>query len=123
MANKLTKKEGFKQLREIVEGVEVDNKAELVEMLDKQIEQLDNRKRTETKAQKANKEFVEVIYAILADNEKGMTIADIQAVAEGEVATFSSQKMSALMKKIVDAGRATKATNKEKKSVYTVVAE
>ena len=60
-----------------------------------------------------NLELVEVIYNTLVDVAKAVTIAEIQE-ANATLAELSNQKVSALLKKLVDAERVVKVVEKGK---------
>ena len=72
MANKITKKMRFEELRTLAENA---NKMELVEFIDKEIERLENKSanRKPTKAQMENAPLIETIKKILleTDGESG----------------------------------------------------
>lgn len=110
MANKKTKKEFYGELRELVK----DN-AELVAFIDHEVELL-NKKRTsngQTATQKANVEVKEKIVNALVEIGRNVTISELQAENE-EMAQFSNQKLSALLKQLVDNGEVTKVVDKKK---------
>lgn len=116
--NKLTKKDYF----EILRGLAVEAGDEgAVAFCAKEIERLANKKVAQTKTQKENEELVEVVYAALAAVGVPTTITDLQKANE-DMAQYSNQKISALMKKLVDAKRVEKIVDK-KKSYFSVIAE
>lgn len=112
MEKRITKRDNFNAIKTIVAEL---GREDLVEFVNHELELLDNRakRNTLTKVQKENLEYVEVIYNILANAEEPMTIDNILA-ADSEVATFSNQKISALLKKLVDADRIVKTVIKNK---------
>ena len=115
---KMTKKDYFNELKGLVVGNE--REVELIEFLDRQIELLSRKTSVKTKTQKENEVLIEKVYEALATVENPVTVTELQAV-EG-MGDFSNQKLSALLKKLVDAGRITKTTDK-KKSYFSVNAE
>lgn len=115
---KMTKKDYFNELKGLVVGNE--REVELTEFLDRQIELLSRKTSVKTKTQKENEVLIEKVYEALATVENPVTVTELQAV-EG-MGDFSNQKLSALLKKLVDAGRITKTTDK-KKSYFSVNAE
>ena len=122
MENKrMTKRDYFSRLIEIVEGAYVDNSAEIVDFLKHEIELLSKKKKKKTKTQKENEVLMEVIFNALAEVGRPVTVSELQG-ANGEVGAMSNQKVSALLKKLVDAGRVVKVTDK-KKSYFSVVAD
>ncbi len=115
MENKrVTKKEYFEILRGIVEGND-----ELVTFIDHEVELLSKKSNVRTKAQIENDAIVEDIYNYLAEIGRPVTVTELIAEAKLE---FTNQKVSALLKKLVDAGRVVKVTDK-KKSYFSVVAD
>lgn len=114
MANKKTKREFFGEIKEIVKG-----NAELVAFIDHELELLD--KKTSAKSTKVNTEQVELMEKIVdALNEIGrsVTISELQK-ENTEMAEYSNQKLSAMLKKLVDNKQVTKMIDK-KKSYFTV---
>ena len=116
MANKKTKREFFGEIKEIVKG-----NAELVAFIDHELELLN--KKTSAKSTKVNTEQVELMEKIVsALNEIGrsVTISELQK-ENAEMAEYSNQKLSAMLKKLVDNKQVTKMKNKKKS--YFMVAE
>ena len=116
MANKKTKREFFGEIREIVK-----ENTELVEFIDHELELLD--KKTSAKSTKVNTEQVELMKKIVdALNEIGrsVTISELQK-ENAEMAEYSNQKLSAMLKKLVDNKQVTKMIDKKKS--YFMVAE
>ena len=116
MANKKTKREFFGEIKEIVKG-----NAELVAFIDHELELLD--KKTNAKSTKVNTEQVELMAKIVdALNEIGrsVTISEVQK-ENAEMAEYSNQKLSAMLKKLVDNKQVTKMI--DKKRSYFMVAE
>ena len=109
---KMTKKEMF---REILKRVS-DN-TEMVEFLNHEIELLES-KSTQTKTQKENEGIKEIILNTLTEIGKPVTITELQN-ANTELAEFSNQKISALLKQLVDSQVVDKMIDK-KKSYFTV---
>lgn len=119
MEKRVTKKDYFEILKGVVAGHDME--VELVEFLDKQIALATKKSGTKTKTQKENEELVEVIYEALAKVEGKVTVTELQASDE-TVGTLSNQKVSALLKMLVEAGRVEK-TQEKKKSYFSVIAE
>ena len=114
MANKKTKREFFGEIREIVK-----ENTELVAFIDHELELLD--KKTNAKSTKVNTEQVELMEKIVdALNEIGrsVTISELQK-ENAEMAEYSNQKLSAMLKKLVDNKQVTKMIDK-KKSYFMV---
>lgn len=116
MANKKTKKDLFLEVREVVAG-----NPELVAFVDHELELLD--KKASTKSTKVNDEQVALMEKIVnALNEIGrsVTISELQK-ENAEMAEYSNQKLSAMLKKLVDNKQVTKMVDKKKS--YFMVAE
>lgn len=107
---KLTKRE---YLTELVNLVTEMGKEEYLPYLEHELELLDNKKKNSkpTKTQEENAKLMEVIVSCLTS--KPITITEIQEKDE-ELGTLSNQKMSALLKKLIDAGRVEKVMEKKK---------
>lgn len=121
---KLTKKDLFKMVAGVIDNSNVENKEDLQKFIAHEIELLEKKalakSSTETAKQKENNGFMEDIYNILVENEKAMTITEIQQQNE-QLAELTNQRMSALLKKLVDAGRVVRAEFKKK--AYFKIAE
>lgn len=117
---KVTKRERFEMIKEIVLNAGLENEVEMIEFLDNEINLL-NKKRAsgaKTANQKANDELVEKLYKVLAEIGRPVTISELQKENE-EFGAMSNQKVSALMKKLVDADRVIKTPDK-KKSYFSI---
>ena len=120
MEKRLTKRDYFSRLIEIVEGVDVDNAAEIVDFLNHEIELLSKKSNVKTKTQKENEGLMEVVFAALAEVGRPVTVTELMG-ASAEVGTMSNQKVSALLKKLKDAGRVVRVDDKKK--AYFSIAE
>lgn len=119
---KMTKKEMFTQLIAIVETVEVENKDELIEGLQHEIDLLAKRggkKGRLTATQRENEGIMETIVNALAELETPVTVTELIATGEG-LEGYTNQKISALLRKLVEAGKVVKTI--EKKRAYFAVA-
>lgn len=112
---KMTKKDYFVQIREIVK----DN-AELVAFIDHEVELITkkNSSTAPSKTQIENESIMNTIVEELANIAKPVTITELQSASE-KMSEYSNQKLSALLKKLVDNGRVVKTTDK-KKSLFSV---
>lgn len=113
MTNKKTKRDLFLEVREVVAGNE-----ELVAFIDHELELLD--KKASTKSTKVNDEQValmEKIVNVLNEIGRSVTISELQK-ENAEMAEYSNQKLSAMLKKLVDNKQVTKIVDK-KKSYFT----
>lgn len=112
----MTKKEMFA----MIATVNADN-ADIVAFCNHEIELLSNRKSGSkglTKTQKANEGVKELIYNALAAVGEKMTVTEILA-CEG-LGEYTNQKISALLRQMVEAGKVTKVI--EGKKAYFEVA-
>ena len=112
---KMTKKEYFGVLLEMVEG-----NVELTNFINHEIELLDRKasKGTQTKTQKENEAIKEKIVNTLTKIARPVTITELQNASE-EMAEYSNQKLSALLKQLVDNKEIIKTIDK-KKSYFSV---
>ena len=88
-----------------------------IDFINHEIELLENKKssvRKPTVNQVENNGFMNEIVEILGKADAPMMIADIQASASGELATISNQRISAILKKLVDNGTVVKTYDKRK---------
>lgn len=117
MEKKLTKKEKFAMLKEIV--VDMGNDM-LVKFIDNEISLLEKKssKSTQTKTQVENENIKDRIVEVLLELDKSVTITELQGANE-EMATYSNQKLSALLKQLVEENRVVRVPDK-KKTYFTV---
>ena len=121
MEKKMTKKEMFAQVIALAQGKEISVTAEeIVAFAEHEMGLLEKKsgKTGKTKTQKENEVLVEQVFDALAEVGKAVTVTEFQGVSEF-AATFSNQKLSALLKKLVDAGRVAKAVE-GKKSYFSI---
>lgn len=129
-AKKITKREYFAQLREVVK----DN-AELVAFIDHEVELLDrkNSKTSQTKGQKINEQINEVLVQELAKVGTPITISDLLEKSEvlkgftynegEEVKHLSNQKISALLNRLTNGENARVVKVIDKKKSYFSLAD
>ena len=117
---KVTKKEMFGRLIEVVKGANVEDANAMVEFLNHEIELVSKKRNTQTKTQKANEGLVEVVYNAIAEAGKAITVTELFEIVKNDEIK-SAQKTSALVKKLVDAGRV--ARTEEKNKAYFTIAE
>ena len=123
MEKKITKKEMFAQVIAMAQGKEISVSAdEIVAFAEHEIELLNKKAGTKSKKETANDaenaRLMEVIVETLTGSEKAMTVSELMT-ASAELGELSNQKVSALMKKLVDGGRVQKSTDK-RKSVFSI---
>lgn len=113
MEKKLTKKEQFAKLYALVEQSTAEDKLELLGFIDHEIELLDKKssKVTMTATQKANLEILDTIREVLGGMDEPVTISDL--IKTDALNGYSSQKISALMKKLTDGGEVEKTQVKK----------
>ena len=116
MTKKITKKEMFTMVAKVVENSEVANKAEMLEFLAHEVELLEkkNSRTGQTKTQKENEVLMAQLLEALAEFDKPITVSEFMKESSHEVATLSNQKLSALLKKLVDSKKVVKAVEKKK---------
>jgi hypothetical protein len=115
MEKKITKKEMFAKIMEEVKG-----NAEMVAFLEHEIELLNKKKGSaDSKKVEEQKVVMDIIRETLIVSEKALTVSELQKtnVALG---TLSNQKVSAMLKKMVDNGEVVKTV--EKKVSYFSIA-
>ena len=114
MTKKMTKKDYFEILKSAYPK-DANNYNEVIEFINHEIELLERKSsqgKKPTANQMENEGFLEIIQNILQGSDKAMTISDVQNANE-ELPT-SNQRMSALMKKLVESGVVEKTYEKRK---------
>ena len=108
MANKITKKEMFTMIK-----AQVKDNAEMVAFIDHEIELLDKKasNKKATKTQEANVGIKSTILAVL-EGAKPMTVTEMQG-ASAELGELSNQKVSALVRQLVESGEVVKTIDKK----------
>ena len=124
MEKKMTKKDYFAELINIVNAAgELDDttRKAYLDFINHEVELLDRKaeKSKETKTQKENVGISASIMNALVGIGKPVTITELQD-ADATMKQYSNQKLSALLKKLVDAGEVVKTTDK-KKSYFSVI--
>lgn len=123
MANKMTKKDYFAALSAIVTEVNPTNSADILAFIDHEVELLNKKNSAKsskpTKSQLANNELKEVIVSTLAEIDKPVTITEMQKynpnlATDEKGETISNQKLSALLRQLVDNGTVVRTTEKKK---------
>ena len=108
MANKITKKEMFTMIK-----AQVKDNAEMVAFIDHEIELLDKKasNKKATKTQEANVGIKSTILTVL-EGAKPMTVTEMQG-ASAELGELSNQKVSALVRQLVETGKVVKTIDKK----------
>ena len=125
MTKKMTKKEMFAMVIATIEATEVENREEMVNFLNHEVELLEKKssKSGTTKTQKENLVLMEQLKEALGEMTEAVTISEFQAKSTHEVATLSNQKLSALLKKLVEEEKTVVKTVEKKKSYFALVRE
>lgn len=120
MTNKKTNKEFF---GEVVAIGKAQGNAELVAWAEEKIKALENKaaNRKPTKTQKENEGVKDEIVATLRNAKEPFTVTQILAKGNFPEGT-SNQKVTALLRQLIEAGEVVKTTDK-KKSFFTAKGE
>lgn len=118
---KMTKKEMFAMVMEVVVNSTVENKAEMENFIAHEIELLEKKssKSGQSKTQKENEILKAEIFEELAEIGKAVTVSDFQAVTRFAPPEFSNQKISALLNQLEKSGQVKKEVIK-KKSYFSI---
>ena len=111
---KVTKRERFSQLMEIVKASNVENSAELVAFIEHEVELLtkkNSRSGKPTKTQVENETIKAQIISVLERIGKPMTVT--QLLAESEFTGLSNQKVSALLTQLRKSGEVVRTIEKK----------
>lgn len=113
-STKVTKKERFAQLMEIVNASQVENSAELVAFIEHEVELLNkknSRSGKPTARQVENEEIKATILSVMERVGKPMTIT--QLLAEIGNSELSNQRVSALVTQLKDSGEVIRTVEKK----------
>ena len=107
---KLTKKDYFNVIKELVA-----DRQDLVDFIDHEIELLSKKssRTAPTKTQVENEFIKEKVVATLQALDKFVTITELQE-ANVELANYSNQKISALLKQLVETNQVLRQVDKKK---------
>lgn len=116
MEKKITKKEMFLQVIALAQGEEISVSVdEIMEFARHEIDLLNKKANSKSKKEKANDaenvRLSDLILEVLLNSENALTISEIMAKND-DLGDLSNQKVSALMKKLVDGGQVVKTVNK-----------
>lgn len=119
-ATKMTKAMHFEAIRAIIEASNSENKAGAIEFIDKELALLARKRSSSanTKAKAENAAIKENILAALTEIAKPVTITELQK-ANADLAEYSNQKLSALLRSMVEEGTVVKTTEK-RRSYFSV---
>jgi carbamoylphosphate synthase small subunit len=111
---KITKRESFTEIKEILESLGKDS---LVEVMEHELELLAKKnasaKDKPTATQVANEGIKETIIDTLLENGDKMTISEMQK-ANAELGELSNQRISALIRQLISDGRVERVEEKRK---------
>ena len=131
MANKMTKRDYFNALSAIVTEVNPANSADILAFIDHEVELLNKKNSAKsskpTKTQLANNGLKDEIVATLAVIDKPVTITEMQKfnpnlATDENGETISNQRISALLRQLVDNGTVVRTTEK-KKAYFSLAVE
>ena len=107
---KMTKRDYFNELKGLVA-----DRTDLVDFIDHEIELLDRKssKSSQTKTQKENETIKEQIIVALREIARPVTVDELRA-NDANMGEFSNQKLSALLKQLVDTNVVVKTIDKKK---------
>ena len=110
---KVTKKERFAQLLAIAE---VKKNEELVKFINHELELLEKKSgsKKQTETQKANEILMKDIVMALSTCEKAVTVSELMKHDMFKDTDYSNQKLSAMLKKLVDNKEVVKTVEKKK---------
>lgn len=112
---KMTKRDYFNELKGLVA-----NRIDLVDFIDHELELLDRKssKSSQTKTQKENETIKEKIIVALKEINRPVTVDELRA-NDANMGEYSNQKLSALLKQLVDTNVVVKTIDK-KKSYFSI---
>jgi len=112
----MTKKEMFT----LIATVNADN-AEIVDFCNHEIELIDKRSSTKSpsKTQKENEVLMDILEEALQNLDAPVTVTEL-IVTTGAISSLSNQKVSAVLRKMVESGRAIKTVEKKKTYFFHV---
>ena len=111
----MTKKDYFKALATVVASIDVENQTDLLDFIAHEIELLEKKssKSKPSKTQAENENIMAEILVALEDINSKVTVTELMK-ANDTMAAYSNQKLSALLKKLVDSGAVVKEVEKKK---------
>ena len=121
---KLTKRDYFKMLAEVVAESGKENQAELQAFINHEVELLDKKSASRgtatTAKQKENEDLKEYILGVLTEVNRAVTITELQA-EDVKLGELTNQRISAMLKQLKDEGKVVRAELKKK--AYFKIAE
>jgi predicted transcriptional regulator len=113
---KMTKMEKFAMVKAMLESSNAEQKDMLIEFVEHEMDLLSRKssKGTQTKTQKENEILLDRLEEALEEMTDWVTISEFQEFSCADVARLSNQKLSALLRKLIDRGSVVKTTEKKK---------
>lgn len=123
MANKVTKKDNFNALLYVVNSADIseEQRTALAAFINHEIELIENKSNSTkpSKKQEENAGVKTIILAELSKADEPLTITEMQKFSE-PLANFTCQKISALLRQLIEENKVAKEIIK-KKSYFSVV--
>ena len=116
---KVTKKEMFGRLIDIVREADVEDVDTIVDFLNHEIELVSKKRSGQTKTQKANEGLIEVVYEAIKNAGKAVSVTELFGMIKNDEIK-SPQKVSALVKKLKDAEKIERV-EEGKKAFFKVI--
>jgi len=117
MEKKITKREMFEQIKAVVLTTEVENVEQLVAFIDHEVELLNKKSASKSKAEiekaNANAELTQIVKEVLANSSVAMTVSEVMKANE-IFSELSNQKVSYLMRTLVESKEVVKTVEKGK---------
>jgi hypothetical protein len=114
--SKMTKRDYFALINQVVASADVADevKESIKAFTAHEVELLDKRhaKSGQTKTQKENIAVMDTIKAVLSEQDSAVTISEL--MKDSRLADYSNQKLSALLKKLVEAKEVVRTEDKKK---------
>jgi len=121
---KITKRDYFKMLAEVVAESGRENQAELQAFINHEVELLDKKSASRgtvtTAKQKENEDLKEYILGVLTEINRAVTITELQA-EDVKLGELTNQRISAMLKQLKDEGKVIRTELKKK--AYFKIAE
>lgn len=117
---KMTKRDYFNAILAVLATVEDTDVSGLTAFVNHEIELLENKRSTAkpTKTQTENLAVKETIVSVLKEIGKPVTITEMQKFS-AELAEFSCQKLSALLKQLVENDKTVAKVTEKKKTYFS----
>lgn len=112
MEKRITKKDMFGEIRKV--AVEIERQ-DIIDFVDKEIELLNRKssRSTQSKTQIENENIKVLIVNALTEVDKPVTISELQEL-NSEMGKYSNQKLSALLKQLVESKEVVRTSDKKK---------